>query len=162
MLWCDSLTFVHHSYWNMGTIPLPLLALNHWLKKFCIATLEGVEILMGWFTFRLGPTEGRWNLQLCRDFLRRLNPFKALVIAIEAGQPLLARSASKKERELKRLSCSINYEAREGSASRGRHIDGVNPGALWSLWFFHGMFGGWMTWASTSGWRIWSGNGRLM
>lgn len=45
--------------------------------------------------------------------------FKALFIAIEAAdQPLEARSASKKERELKRLSCSINYDAREGSASR--------------------------------------------
>lgn len=38
--------------------------------------------------------------------------FRALLIAIEAGQPSLARTASKKESELKHLECSINYNAR--------------------------------------------------
>lgn len=33
--------------------------------------------------------------------------FKSLLIAIEAGKPLLARSMSKRERELKRLSCTM-------------------------------------------------------
>lgn len=45
---------------------------------------------------------------------------RALLIAIEAGQPSLVRSASKNERELKRLSCSINYNVTEGSAYRGK------------------------------------------
>lgn len=43
--------------------------------------------------------------------------FKTLLTIIEAGQHILARSFSEKERELKRLSCSINYDVREGSAS---------------------------------------------
>ncbi|XP_042970966.1 uncharacterized protein LOC122303308 isoform X2 [Carya illinoinensis] len=44
--------------------------------------------------------------------------FKALIIAIEAGQQ---GSVSKRERELRRLSWSINYDSKEGSASRGRN-----------------------------------------
>ncbi|KAG6706344.1 hypothetical protein I3842_07G219300 [Carya illinoinensis] len=53
---------------------------------------------------------------------------QALLIAIKSGQPLLARLAMKKDRELKRLACSINYDAREGSVCRGRHKDRVNLG----------------------------------
>lgn len=44
--------------------------------------------------------------------------FTALVIAIEAGQPSSARSAAKKNRELKRLSCSDNYKGGGGNAFR--------------------------------------------
>lgn len=47
--------------------------------------------------------------------------FSALLIAIEASQPLSARSALKKERrELKRLACSVNYIVRGGSAIRDK------------------------------------------
>lgn len=68
--------------------------------------------------------------------------FKALLIAIEAEQPFLARSSSKKERELKRLACSINYDVREGIARRGRHKDRANNSDTRSRRFFLGMFGG--------------------
>ncbi|KAG6712711.1 hypothetical protein I3842_05G115900 [Carya illinoinensis] len=53
---------------------------------------------------------------------------QALFIAIRAGQPSHAKSVGKKERELRRLTCSINYGTREGSASRGRTKDRVNLG----------------------------------
>ncbi|XP_042952731.1 uncharacterized protein LOC122289632 isoform X1 [Carya illinoinensis] len=53
---------------------------------------------------------------------------QALLITIKSGQPLLARSSMKKDRELKKLACSINYDAWEGSACRGRHKDRVNLG----------------------------------
>jgi len=46
--------------------------------------------------------------------------FRALLIAIEVGQPSLARSALKKERELMRLSCSINYNAKGESAFKDK------------------------------------------
>lgn len=54
--------------------------------------------------------------------------FKALLTTIESGQPPLARSSAKKDREGKWLACSINYDAREGSASRGIHNDRANLG----------------------------------
>ena len=44
--------------------------------------------------------------------------FKALIIAIEAGQN---GAGTKRERELRRLTWSINYDGKEGSASRGRN-----------------------------------------
>lgn len=43
--------------------------------------------------------------------------FLALLMAIEGGHAQLKNSDSKKQRELKRLSCSINYE---GSSSKER------------------------------------------
>ncbi|KAF5472286.1 hypothetical protein F2P56_009019 [Juglans regia] len=43
--------------------------------------------------------------------------FWALIIAIEESR---LKSATKRERELKRLQCSINYEGKEGSCSRDR------------------------------------------
>lgn len=43
------------------------------------------------------------------------NQFNALLIVIEAGQPPLARSYTKKDRKLKRLVCSVNYDSQEGS-----------------------------------------------
>ncbi|KAG6652954.1 hypothetical protein CIPAW_05G041700 [Carya illinoinensis] len=46
--------------------------------------------------------------------------FRALLIAIEAGQPALAKSAAKKERELKRLEFSINYKSRDGCGWRDK------------------------------------------
>ncbi|KAG6649770.1 hypothetical protein CIPAW_07G233500 [Carya illinoinensis] len=51
----------------------------------------------------------------------------ALFTAIAAEQSHTLRSASKKERELKRLSCTLNY-GREGSTSRERLTDRVNLG----------------------------------
>ncbi|KAG2685690.1 hypothetical protein I3760_10G137600 [Carya illinoinensis] len=51
----------------------------------------------------------------------------ALFTAIVAEQSHHLRSASKRERELKRLSCSVNYD-REGSASRERITDRVTLG----------------------------------
>lgn len=36
--------------------------------------------------------------------------FRDLLIAIEVGQPSLATLAARKERELKKLFCSINYD----------------------------------------------------
>lgn len=41
--------------------------------------------------------------------------FKALIIAIESGHSLALKSASKKERELRRLECSINYDIKRGA-----------------------------------------------
>lgn len=46
--------------------------------------------------------------------------FRALLIAIEAGQPSKAKSTLKKERELKHLFCLINYNARGGNAFRDK------------------------------------------
>lgn len=46
--------------------------------------------------------------------------FRALITTIEAGHPAMARSAAKKERELKRLECSINYNSKGGSAFRDK------------------------------------------
>lgn len=43
---------------------------------------------------------------------------KAFLVAIKVGQPSLVRSASKKDRELKRLSSSINNDGRGGNALR--------------------------------------------
>ncbi|KAF5443230.1 hypothetical protein F2P56_035805 [Juglans regia] len=43
--------------------------------------------------------------------------FKALLIAIEASH---SKSATKRDRELKRLTCSINYDVKEGSGGRDR------------------------------------------
>ncbi|KAF5442432.1 hypothetical protein F2P56_035089 [Juglans regia] len=40
----------------------------------------------------------------------------ALLVAIEASR---SKSASKQDRELKRLTCSINYDVQEGSSGRG-------------------------------------------
>lgn len=44
--------------------------------------------------------------------------FKALLIAIEAGQPSLAKSVVRKERELKKFFCFIKFDVRGGSAFR--------------------------------------------
>ena len=41
----------------------------------------------------------------------------ALLVAIEASR---SKSASKQDRELKRLTCSINYDVKEGSSGRVR------------------------------------------
>lgn len=46
--------------------------------------------------------------------------FRALLVAIEAGQPSLARSVSEKEREFKRLSFSINYDGKGDSVARSK------------------------------------------
>ncbi|KAG2678839.1 hypothetical protein I3760_11G022800 [Carya illinoinensis] len=46
--------------------------------------------------------------------------FRALLIAIEYDHSHLSRSASKRNWELKRLTCSINYDAREVSIDYGR------------------------------------------
>ncbi|XP_035543339.1 uncharacterized protein LOC118347632 [Juglans regia] len=43
--------------------------------------------------------------------------FMALLVAIEASR---SKSASKQDRELKRLTCSINYDVKEGSSGRVR------------------------------------------
>lgn len=45
--------------------------------------------------------------------------FKAIFIAIEVCQPLLARSYAKKDR-VKRFVYSINYDAWDGSANKGK------------------------------------------
>ncbi|KAF5474372.1 hypothetical protein F2P56_006276 [Juglans regia] len=47
------------------------------------------------------------------------NQFKALLIAIEVSHSRDTKSSFKKSRELKRLSCAINYDAKGGSSSRG-------------------------------------------
>ena len=46
--------------------------------------------------------------------------FKALLIAIETRHQK-GGTGVKENRELKRLTWSLNYEGREGSMSRGRH-----------------------------------------
>lgn len=43
--------------------------------------------------------------------------FKALLVALEASH---SKSASKRDRELKKLTCSINYDVKEGSGGRDR------------------------------------------
>lgn len=45
---------------------------------------------------------------------------KALLVAIEARWSTALKSAVKKDRELKRLKCSINYDNKEGSVGRDR------------------------------------------
>lgn len=46
--------------------------------------------------------------------------FRALLVAIEAGQLSMTQFTSKKERKLKILSASINYDGREGSVFRSK------------------------------------------
>lgn len=46
--------------------------------------------------------------------------FRALLIMIKSNCSSTTKSASKRDRELKRLTCSINYDLKEGSVSRGR------------------------------------------
>ncbi|KAG6652775.1 hypothetical protein CIPAW_05G029900 [Carya illinoinensis] len=46
--------------------------------------------------------------------------FRALFIAINVGQFQSPRFAYKRNRELNRLTCSINYDGREGSTSKSR------------------------------------------
>lgn len=48
--------------------------------------------------------------------------FRALLIAIEFGQPFLSKSAARKEREMKKLSSSINYDNSGGNdfCAKGR------------------------------------------
>ncbi|KAF5449121.1 hypothetical protein F2P56_029600 [Juglans regia] len=53
--------------------------------------------------------------------------FKALLIALEASH---SKSASKQDRELRRLTCSINYDAKEGSGGRDRLKGRGNLGFL--------------------------------
>lgn len=48
--------------------------------------------------------------------------FRALLIAIEEGRFQSPRSTSRKNKELKCLTCSINYDGSEGSASNGRSM----------------------------------------
>ena len=54
----------------------------------------------------------------------------ALLVAMEAGRSTIMKSAVKKERELKRLQCSINYDNKEGASGRdrtkGRDVSSVN------------------------------------
>lgn len=50
----------------------------------------------------------------CDGFVEQ---FKALV-AIEPGPLLALKSTSNKERGLRRLKCSINYDTKEGSVGR--------------------------------------------
>ncbi|KAG6703730.1 hypothetical protein I3842_07G100400 [Carya illinoinensis] len=52
--------------------------------------------------------------------------FRALRIAIKVGQFALARSTSKKERELKRLECIINYKSRKGVPSKTKARRGLS------------------------------------
>ncbi|XP_041007460.1 uncharacterized protein LOC121252060 [Juglans microcarpa x Juglans regia] len=60
------------------------------------------------------------ELQSCMGIscVRYEEQFKALIIAIEADQHGVG---SRRDRELKRLMWSINYDGKEGSASRGRN-----------------------------------------
>ncbi|XP_040989014.1 uncharacterized protein LOC121236643 [Juglans microcarpa x Juglans regia] len=58
--------------------------------------------------------------------------FRALLIAIEAGQPALAKSAAKKERELKRLECSITYKSKDESVWREKDLPLVGGEYSWS------------------------------
>lgn len=53
---------------------------------------------------------------------------EALLLAMEACQPSLARRpTSKKKRQMKRLSCSINYDPREGSVCREAKVSRGPP-----------------------------------
>ncbi|KAF5451553.1 hypothetical protein F2P56_026652 [Juglans regia] len=56
--------------------------------------------------------------------------FMALLVAMEANRSTVMKSAVKKDRELKRLQCSINYDNKEGTSGRdrakGRDVSFVN------------------------------------
>lgn len=56
--------------------------------------------------------------------------FKELLIAIEAGQPSLARSTAKKNRGLITLLCFVNYKGRGGSAFRPKGKERAANGLL--------------------------------
>lgn len=45
---------------------------------------------------------------------------KALLVAIEAGRSIALKSTAKKNRELKHLKCSINYDNKEGGVGRDK------------------------------------------
>lgn len=47
--------------------------------------------------------------------------FKALIITIEVGQPSLTKSIARKERELKKLSYSINYNNKSAFCGKGKN-----------------------------------------
>lgn len=46
--------------------------------------------------------------------------FKALLVAIKLGRSSALKSTSKKEREIRRFKCSINYVIKEGSGGRDK------------------------------------------
>lgn len=46
--------------------------------------------------------------------------FMALLVAMEVGRSTAMKSAVRKERELKRLECSINYDNKKGTLGRDR------------------------------------------
>lgn len=58
--------------------------------------------------------------------VRALKKNLKVFLLIEAGQTFMDRSSLTKEKELKRLACSINYHVKESNASRGRHKDKAN------------------------------------
>lgn len=56
--------------------------------------------------------------------------FRALTTTIEASHPAQARSASKKDKELKKLGCMINYHSKEWNASRNKGKKRAVKGSL--------------------------------
>ncbi|XP_040988756.1 uncharacterized protein LOC121236396 [Juglans microcarpa x Juglans regia] len=69
-----------------------------------------------WVLKKVGELQG-WVGLTCDRYEER---FMALLIAMEAGRPTAMKSAVRKERELKRLECSINYDNKEGTSGRDR------------------------------------------
>lgn len=59
-----------------------------------------------------------WTARVSRKGFKE--QFRALIVAIEIGQPSLAPSTSRKERELKRLLTSINYNGRGWNILRSK------------------------------------------
>lgn len=64
---------------------------------------------------------------------------RALLIVIEAGHILSPKASSRKDRELKHLTCSINYDTRKGmpveeDLRKGWHLS-MKPKILsWNVW----------------------------
>ncbi|XP_042972976.1 uncharacterized protein LOC122304776 [Carya illinoinensis] len=99
---------------DMGDEPSPIFSLlptHHWVGFHSNWVLHNVDEIRDYIGIS------------CKGFEEQ---FKALLTTIEEGQPFLARSFLEKVRDLKSLSCLINYDAREGSASKGRHKDRAN------------------------------------
>lgn len=68
----------------------------------------------------LAASDGSKDLVASNGGLGDMQFSQGLLIAIEAGLASSTKSALTINRELKRLTCSINYDGREGRACRGR------------------------------------------
>lgn len=99
-----------------------------------------------------GAKSSTWVLQKVMEIRHLLGlsgegfkeEFIALLTSIEVSHSQKESTSSsklgnKENRELKRLSCSINYDSKGGNSRRGRVKGRAMLGSLWSLSCYYGM-----------------------